>query len=149
MTISRLSILEKILKIICEHGNKVMQRYLGRGNWAPQIGMKIIVWLLLMLSDGRSPFVNPTIQPRWYRRGKRIFYQVLTFSLLCVRQGSTSSDLCYVDLTVWTSVGGNNYVQQKYAWLRLKIKTSWLWYHDERFHLSIQLYNPGDIEGTR
>jgi hypothetical protein len=39
--------------------------------------------------------------------------------------------LCYASPTVWISVGGN-YVQRKYAWSGLKLKTSWLRYYDGR-----------------
>jgi hypothetical protein len=43
---------------------------------------------------------------------RETFYQVSTFPLLRVNQGSVSTGLCDASPTVWTSVGGDNYAQR-------------------------------------
>jgi hypothetical protein len=40
------------------------------------------------------------------------FYQVSTFSIPRVSQGSISTGLCYMSSIVWTSIDWNNYAQR-------------------------------------
>jgi hypothetical protein len=53
------------------------------------------------------------------------FYQVPTFPLLRVSQGTTAraTRLRYASPTIWTSVDGNNYAQRN-EWSGLELETS-------------------------
>jgi hypothetical protein len=93
-----------------------------------------------LVCDGRPPLANPTIKPRWYRRGEGLL-SGFNIPLLRVSQCSASTGLCYVSPTVWTSIG-RNYAQRKYAWPGLELETSWLRYHARRLPLANSTIKP-------
>jgi hypothetical protein len=77
------------------------------------------------------------------------FYQILILPLLRASQGSAFTGLCYVSLTIWTSVGGNNYVQQNICDQGSNSRPPASDTILEEHPLPVQLYNSDNIERMR